>query len=51
MIENEVLSAIKARRSCRAYQPEQIKPEELDAVLEAGTWAPTGMNRQSPVML
>lgn len=51
MIENKVLSAIKARRSCRAYQPEQIKPEELDAVLEAGTWAPTGMNRQSPVIV
>ena len=51
MIENEVLSAIKARRSCRAYQPEQIKPEEVDAVLEAGTWAPTGMNRQSPVIV
>lgn len=51
MIQNEVLSAIAARRSCRAYQPEQIKPEELDAVLQAGTWAPTGMNRQSPVIV
>lgn len=51
MIENEVLSAIATRRSCRAYQPEQIKPEELDAVLKAGTWAPTGMNRQSPVIV
>ena len=50
-IQNEVLSAIAARRSCRAYQPEQIKPEELQAVLEAGTWAPTGMNRQSPVIV
>lgn len=51
MMENEVLSAIKERRSCRAYQPEQIKPEELQTVLEAGTWAPTGMNRQSPVIV
>ena len=50
-IENEVLSAIAARRSCRAYRPEQIKPEELEAVLTAGTWAPTGMNRQSPVIV
>lgn len=40
MIQNEVLSAIAARRSCRAYQPEQIKPEELQAVVEAGTWPP-----------
>lgn len=50
-IENEVLSAIAARRSCRAFRPEQIKPEELEAVLTAGTWAPTGMNRQSPVIV
>ena len=51
MIQNEVLSAIAARRSCRAYQPEQIKPEELQAVVEAGTWAPTAMNRQSPMIV
>lgn len=48
---NEVLSAMAARRSCRAYQPEQIGAEELQTVLEAGTWAPTGMNRQSPVIV
>lgn len=51
MIQNEVLSAIAARRSCRAYQPEQIKPEELQAVVEASTWAPTAMNRQSPIIV
>lgn len=50
-MKNEVLSAIAARRSCRAYQPEQIKPEELQAVVEAGTWAPTALNRQSPVIV
>lgn len=50
-IQNEVLSAIAARRSCRAYTPQQITAEELDAVLTAGTWAPTGMNRQSPVIV
>ena len=50
-IQNEVLSAIAARRSCRAYLPEQIKPEELQAETEAGTWAPTGMNRQSPIIV
>lgn len=50
-MKNEVLSAIAARRSCRAYQSEQIKPEELQAVVEAGTWAPTALNRQSPVIV
>ena len=51
MMQTEVLQAMQERRSCRAYLPEQIKPEELDAVLTAGTWAPTGMGAQSPVIV
>lgn len=50
-VNNEVLNAIAARRSCRAYQPRQISKEELAAVTTAGTWAATGMNRQSPVIV
>lgn len=50
-VQNEVLSAIAARRSCRSYRPEQITKEELAAVTTAGTWAATGMNRQSPVIV
>lgn len=45
---NEVIRNIKERRSVRAYRPEQIKKEELDMILEAGTYAPTGMGMQSP---
>ena len=41
----------KSAGSIRKFRPEQIKPEELDAILEAGTWAPTGMGAQSPVMV
>lgn len=44
----EVLEALKNRRSVRRYKPEQIKDEELKAVLEAGIYAPTGMGMQSP---
>ncbi|MCR5841290.1 MAG: nitroreductase [Bacteroidales bacterium] len=47
-MDNEVLKALRERRSIRRYKPEQIKDEELQAVLEAGTWAPTGMGRQDP---
>lgn len=47
-MDNEVLKAIRQRRSCRKYKQEQIKDEELKAVLEAGTWAPTGMGKQDP---
>lgn len=44
----ETLKDLKERRSIRAYRPEQIKEEELQAILEAGTYAPTGMGMQSP---
>ena len=47
-MDNEILQALRARRSCRSYKPEQITDEELQAVLEAGTWAPTAMGYQDP---
>ena len=39
------------RRSVRKYKPEQITEELLDAVLEAGLYAPTAKNNQKPVMV
>lgn len=48
---NQVIEAIKTRRSIRKYKSEQIKDEELAAVLEAGTFAPTGRNRQDPFII
>jgi len=48
---NETLQTLRTRRSIRAYKAQQITDQELDAILEAGTWAPTGMNQQSPVMV
>jgi nitroreductase len=40
MIGNETLRIIKQRRSIRNFTDEQIKEEELQAVLEAGMYAP-----------
>jgi nitroreductase len=37
---------IKGRRSIRAYSDEPVSKEQIEAVIEAGTWAPTGTNRQ-----
>ena len=37
------------RRSVRKYKPDQITEEQLDAVLEAGLYAPTAKNNQKPV--
>ena len=48
---NAVIDVLKSRRSVRSFRPEQIKDEELLAVLEAGTYAPTGRNRQTPVIV
>lgn len=48
---NETLKNIRERRSIRKYKAQQIKDSELNAVLEAGTWAATGKNQQSPVMV
>lgn len=44
---NDVLKCIKSRRSIRAYRPDQITEQELQAVLEAGLYAPSAMNQQS----
>lgn len=48
---NETLKVLRERRSIRKYQSKQVAPETLDAILEAGTWAPSGMGAQSAVMV
>jgi nitroreductase len=48
---NETLKNLKERRSCRKYQEKQVDAAVLDLILEAGTYAPTGMNRQAPVIV
>lgn len=48
---NETLKVLHERRSIRKYKAEQITDKELDAILEAGTWAPTAKNLQTPVMV
>ena len=47
----ETLTTLKTRRSCRAYKPELIEEEKLNAIIEAGTYAATGMGRQSPIII
>lgn len=48
---NETLKVLKERRSCRKFQQKQIRKEELDAILEAGIYAPTGAGKQSPIIV
>ena len=48
---NESLKTLMERRSCRSYKSDPIPQELLDQILEAGTYAATGMGRQSPIMI
>lgn len=50
-MKTEALEVLKNRRSIRKFKPEQITKEELDLVLEAGTYAPTGANKQAPFIV
>ena len=47
----DTLTVLKTRRSCRAYKPELIEEEKLNAIIEAGTYAATGMGKQSPIII
>ncbi len=50
-MEQNFLEIIKTRRSCRKYKSGQITDDELNAVLEAGTYAPTSRGLQSPFIV
>ena len=48
MIMNEqLLNLIKSRRSTRKFTAEPISRANLEVILEAGRWAPSGHNQQS----
>jgi len=44
---NDVINAILARRSVRAFQDKKIKKEDLEAILTCATYAPSAMNTQN----
>ena len=46
MADNPVLHAIRQRRSIRRYTAEPVSVGEIEAMLEAGRWAPSGLNNQ-----
>ncbi len=48
---NETLKTLETRRSCRKFKPEMVSDEELQAVLRAGTYAPSGKNQQSAIII
>ena len=50
-MKKEAIEVLKNRRSIRKYKAEQVSKEELDMVLEIGTYAPTSRGLQSPVIV
>ena len=50
-METNFLEIIRTRRSCRSYKSQQITDEQLNVVLEAGTYAPTSRGLQSPFIV
>ena len=48
---NEVIKNIEERRSIRKYEDKMIPKEIIEKILEAGTYAPSGMGRQSSIII
>ena len=48
---NETLKVLETRRSCRDFKPDMVNEDDLKAILRAGTYAATGMGKQSPIII
>ena len=48
---SEVINNMKTRRSIRKYKPDMIPEDVLNRIIEAGTYAATGMGKQSPIII
>ena len=47
-----MLDAIKKRRACRSYDiNKEVEQFKIDEIVQAGLLAPSGMNRQTPVII
>ena len=48
---NETLRVLENRRSCRSFKSDMVNEDDLKAILKAGTYAATGMGKQSPIII
>lgn len=49
---NETLKVMEARRSCRNFDKKKmVSAEDIEAIVKAGTYAPTGRGKQSPIII
>lgn len=47
----EAVEKILSRRSVKSFKPDMPDEETINRIVRAGTYAPTGMNRQSPIII
>ena len=48
---NDTLKVLETRRSCRNFKPDMVSEDDLKAIIRAGTYAATGMGKQSPLII
>ena len=48
---SEAMNMIKTRRSVRKYKTDMVPKEIIEQIVEAGTYAPTARNMQSPIII
>ena len=48
---NPTLETILTRRSIRKFKPDMLPRKTIDAIIEAGLYAPSGMNTQNTVIV
>ena len=48
---SDILELIKSRRSVKKYKSDPVPKALIEKIVEAGTYAPTGKNWQSPIIL
>ena len=46
-----MLKEIKNRRACRRFDSRPVEKEKIEEIVKAGLLAPSGMNRQTPVII
>lgn len=46
-----MLETLLSRRSCRAYKPDMVAEDAIEKIIEAGTYAASGMGRQAAIII
>ena len=48
---NQVIKTLLSRQSVKKYKSDMVPEDLIAEICKAGTFAPTGMNRQSPIII